>query len=170
MSPSLNGLMRSPSSPQQGLEYPQSRQRTLSPSTRQLRSGFIDEELDYRIAQRIGSLEGWRSFSRRPWEQMPMPNPPGGGRAQVLGGKSSLPRPLRRPRMALRRTRKLQGTRSCLPRRVPLRPRFLLGRKLPPRIAAEVAEWPVHGRESWEQRGRAFGPAFRGDGGRGSYA
>ena len=25
-------------------------------------AALIDEELDYRIAQRIGSLEGWRSF------------------------------------------------------------------------------------------------------------
>ena len=89
---------------------------------------LIDEELDYRVAQRIGSLEGWRSFLAAHGKSAYAQS----ARAEVekLLPPGRLPRPPpRRSRMARPRMRKL-GARAWVRPRLTRGQRSHLTRKL----------------------------------------
>ena len=76
------------------------------PSVDLAAAALLDEDLDYRIAQRIGSLDGWRSFLTAHGSGV-MPNSRGRRSRNCFSLRRLPRRPARRSQKARPRTRKL---------------------------------------------------------------
>jgi hypothetical protein len=98
-------------------------------------AALIDEELDYRIAQRIGSLEGWRSFLAAHGSSAHAQS--ARVEAQVLGGKSSAQAVAETSNGASTDAKAANEVVSS----VPAEAQVLAG-KAPAQVAAEVSNGP----------------------------